>query len=67
MENDSQEMGKFSPLLDTINFFKPTEDREGEREELGGEKEENRGWGEGRGRRNCLTTGRKETCLWLWI
>jgi len=43
MENDSQEMGKFYPLLDTINFFKPTENREGQREELGGEEEENRG------------------------
>lgn len=43
MENNSQELGKFSPLLDTINFFKPTENREGEREELGGEEEENRG------------------------
>lgn len=27
MESDSQEMGKFSPLLDMINFFKPKEDR----------------------------------------
>ena len=43
MENNSQELGKFSPLLDTINFFKPTENREGEREALGGEEEENRG------------------------
>lgn len=43
MESDSQEMGKFSPLLDMINFFKPKEDREGEREGLWGEEEENRG------------------------
>lgn len=28
-------MGKFSPLLDMINFFKPKEDREGEREGCG--------------------------------
>ena len=40
MESDSQEMGKFSPLLDMINFLKPKEDREGEREELWGEEEE---------------------------